>query len=61
MQVVPEDFLVGYNERRPHQGHGMEGRTLALAFRDGLPRRTNPQQQKEPKATPETETAQPAI
>jgi hypothetical protein len=30
--------MVGYNTRRPHQGRGMNGRTPAKAFRDGIPR-----------------------
>jgi transposase InsO family protein len=33
MQAV----LDGYNQRRPHQGRGMHGRTPAQAFKDGLP------------------------
>jgi transposase InsO family protein len=61
MQVVLDDYLVGYNQHRPHQGRGMKGRTPARAFRDGLPRKAKPQQTKEPKATPETLPAQPAI
>jgi hypothetical protein len=61
MQVVLDDYLVGYNERRPHQGRGMKGRTPARAFRDGLTRRAKPQQPKEPKATPETQPAQPTL
>ncbi len=61
MQVVLDDYLVGYNQRRPHQGRGMKGRTPARAFRDGLPRKAKPQQPKEPKATPETQPAQHAI
>lgn len=61
MQVVLDNYLVGYNQRRPHQGRGMKGRTPARAFREGLPRKTKPQQPKEPKATPEIEPAQPAL
>lgn len=60
MQAVLDDYLVGYNQRRPHQGRGMKGRTPARAFREGLPRKAKPQQPKEPKATPETQPAQPA-
>jgi transposase InsO family protein len=37
MQTVLDDYLDGYNQRRPHQGRGMNGRTPAQAFRDGLP------------------------
>ncbi len=61
MQLVLDDYLVGYNQRRPHQGRGMKGRTPARAFREGLPRKTKPQQQKEPKATPKTNPRNPAL
>ncbi|MEZ5818630.1 MAG: IS481 family transposase [Hyphomicrobiaceae bacterium] len=61
MQVVLDDYLVGYNQRRPHQGRGMKGRTPARAFREGLSRKTKLQQPKETKATPEAEPAQPAL
>ena len=30
--------MVGYNTKRPHQGRGMNGRTPARPFRDGIPR-----------------------
>jgi hypothetical protein len=33
---VLDAYLVGYNTRRPHQGRGMNGRTPAKAFRDGI-------------------------
>jgi len=46
MQAVLDDYLVVYNQRRPHQGRGMNGRTPATAFLEGLPK---PQQQKEDK------------
>jgi transposase InsO family protein len=46
MQAVLDDFLVVYNQRRPHQGRGMNGRTPAVAFIEGLPK---PQPQKEEK------------
>jgi transposase InsO family protein len=45
MQAVLDDYLVGYNTRRPHQGRGMNGRTPAKAFTEGLPK--SPPQQKE--------------
>ena len=38
MQAVLDAYLVGYNTKRPHQGRGMNGRTPAKAFRDGIPR-----------------------
>ena len=37
MQAVLDVYLEGYNQRRPHQGRGMHGRTPAHAFKDGLP------------------------
>ncbi len=60
MQAVLDDYLAGYNQQRPHQGRGMKGRTPARAFREGLNRKAKQQQQKETKATPETQAAQPA-
>jgi len=36
MQAVLDDYLVGYNTQRPHQGRGMQGRTPLQAFRDGI-------------------------
>lgn len=38
MQVVLDEYLVGYNTKRPHQGRGMNGRTPLVAFREGLPK-----------------------
>ena len=46
MQAVLDDYLVGYNQRRPHQGRGMNGRTPTAAFVEGL---LKPQQPKEDK------------
>ena len=40
MQVDLEAFLKTYNHDRPHQGRGMNGRTPAKAFTDGLPKPT---------------------
>jgi transposase InsO family protein len=37
MQAVLDLYLDGYNQRRPHQGRGMHGRTPAQAFKEGLP------------------------
>jgi transposase InsO family protein len=36
MQAVLDDYLVGYNSTRPHQGRGMHGRTPLQAFRDSI-------------------------
>ena len=38
MQTVLDAYLVGYNTKRPHQGHGMNGGTPAKAFCDGIPK-----------------------
>jgi len=38
MQPVLDTYLEHYNQRRPHQGRGMNGRTPAHAFTDGLPK-----------------------
>ena len=48
MQAVLDSYMERYNQRRPHQGRGMNGRTPAQAFVDGL---LKPQQQKEDKRT----------
>jgi transposase InsO family protein len=37
MQTALDAYLDGYNQRRPHQGRGMKGRTPAAAFKQGLP------------------------
>lgn len=37
MQVVLDEYIAGYNQKRPHQGRGMKGRTPATAFIEGLP------------------------
>src|SRR5262249_24439313 len=36
MQAVLDTYLEGYNQRRPHHGRGMNGRTPAQAFTDGI-------------------------
>jgi transposase InsO family protein len=48
MQTVLDDFLVGYNQRRPHQGRGMNGRTPAQAFVESLPKPQQPKEEKRP-------------
>ena len=37
MQVALDKFLLSYNRKRPHQGRGMNGRTLWQPFKEGLP------------------------
>jgi transposase InsO family protein len=46
MQAVLDTYMEGYNRRRPHQGRGMNGRTPATAFVEGL---LKPQPSKEEK------------
>jgi transposase InsO family protein len=43
MQTVLDQYLVDYNTRRPHQGRGMNGRTPAKAFIDGIRKEDAPQ------------------
>lgn len=38
MQAVLDKYLVVYNQKRPHQGRNMNGRTPAQAFVEGLPK-----------------------
>jgi hypothetical protein len=39
MQKDLDDYLKHYNEKRPHQGENMKGRTPCRAFLDGLPKK----------------------
>lgn len=51
-------YLQGYNDKRPHQGRGMNGRIPALAFEERL--RRNPPVRKEttpPKTEPDHRAA----
>ena len=41
MQAVPNEYLEGYNTKRPHQGRGMNGRTPIRAFTVGMPKTSN--------------------
>ena len=38
MQTVLDDYLVGYNTKRPHQGRGMNGRRLKRLRKKGFGR-----------------------
>jgi hypothetical protein len=38
MQQVLDGYREGYNTRRPHQGRGINGRTLIRAFAQGIPK-----------------------
>ena len=48
MQADLEAFLKTYNDNRPHQGRGMNGRPPAQAFTDGLPETTRPKKMEKP-------------
>ena len=54
MQAVLDEYLIGYNTKRPHQGRGMNGRIPATAFAQGLPKPPK----KEKKTTPENQPQQ---
>ncbi|MCA3632589.1 MAG: transposase [Methylobacterium sp.] len=51
MQGVLDDYLVIYNTRRPHQRRGMNGRTPAQAFIEGLPNASQQEVTARPKQT----------
>lgn len=36
MQTVLDQYLIEYNTKRPHQGRGMNGRTPAIVFIEGI-------------------------
>jgi len=55
MQTALDAYLVAYNNDRPHQGRGMNGRTPAQAFIEGLPANAN--QQEEQVKKPKTKKA----
>jgi transposase InsO family protein len=38
MQTVLDEWLIAYNNKRPHQGRNMNGRTPIQAFKQGLPK-----------------------
>ena len=42
MQTALDAYLVTYNEKRPHQGRGMKGRTPMQVFLDGRPKTNSP-------------------
>lgn len=57
MQTALDSYMEGYNQRRPHQGRGMNGRIPAIAFVEDMPKT---QQQKENKRTEKKPTKQAA-
>ena len=57
MQAVLDDYLVGYNQKRPHQGRNMNGRTPAQAFLDGLSKQRLKKGEQKGKKTPQKQAA----
>ena len=57
MQTVLDRYLEGYNRKRPHQGRGMNGRTPAKAFKDGLPKTPTRKEVKAPQRSTQTQEA----
>jgi transposase InsO family protein len=57
MQVVLDQYLVSYNTARPHQGRGMNGRTPATAFKEGLPKPPSEKKEKSPPTKPAKQLA----
>lgn len=52
MQTALDAYLETYNNDRPHQGRGMNGRTPAQAFIQGLPANANHQEENVKKPKP---------
>ena len=57
MQAVLDDYLVGYNTKRPHQGRNMNGRTPQQAFIEGLPKHNKAKGERKGKSAPEKQAA----
>jgi transposase InsO family protein len=57
MQAVLDEFLIGCNTERPHQGRNMNGRKPAKALVNDLPQTTN---RKEDKASQKSRLTPPA-
>ncbi|MEZ5890486.1 MAG: IS481 family transposase [Xanthobacteraceae bacterium] len=57
MQTVLDAYMETYNQRRPHQGRGMNGRTPATAFIEGLPKPHQPKEEKRPEKKPTKQAA----
>jgi hypothetical protein len=45
MQTALDAYLVTYNEKRPHQGRGMKGRTPIQVFLEGRPKSNSPRKE----------------
>jgi hypothetical protein len=41
IQAVLDDYIDGYNTKRPHQGRGINGRTPIITFPEELPKTSN--------------------
>ena len=54
MQAGLDTYLVGYNTKRPHQGRGMNGRTPAKAFREGIHRHSRKEDKTELNPPPDS-------
>lgn len=58
MQTVLDAYLVTYNEQRPHQGRGMNGRTPLQAFLEGrVPQPTFQEETPNPELDTQTQAA----
>jgi transposase InsO family protein len=51
MQAALDGYLKTYNETRPHQGRGMDGRTPARAFKDHIPANDNVKEDNAPETS----------
>ncbi len=57
MQAVLDTYLITYNQKRPHQGRNMKGRTPAKAFVDGLPKSKQHKAENKAKKTTQKQVA----
>ncbi|GEO81426.1 hypothetical protein [Pararhodospirillum oryzae] len=56
MQVAVDIYFIHHNEKRPHQGRVMNGRTPLKAFKEGIPQ-PDPKGEKTTPPSPNTATA----
>ena len=63
MQTVLDDYLVGYNQRRPHQARGMNGRTPFRAFKEAClaKQNRNSKRRRKPHPKPKPRNTQPDL
>jgi transposase InsO family protein len=57
MQVVLDAYMETYNQRRPHQGRGMNGRTPATVFIEGLLKQPQRKEEKRPEKRTQKQAA----